>query len=322
LPVPLGKAIDSKFTIAFGSCNKTQIKNMLWEPIVAENPNLWIWGGDNIYADTSNMIKLEKLYQRQDEVKAYQYLKSSIPVIGTWDDHDYGINDGGVEFAAKKESQQLFLDFLDVSEDDPIRFQEGIYDVHDYKIGTKEVRVIVLDTRYFRSALTKAENGSKRFQPNTYGKGTLLGEKQWYWLEEQLKQSKADFNIVVSSIQLLSKEHGFETWGNFPHEVDRFKKVVRTSAAKGVIVISGDRHISEFSKTRIEGMSYPLIDFTSSGLTHAYTNFSGEANTYRIGEVIATESFGLIELNLKTRKVIFKMIGKEGEVLQELWQVY
>ena len=33
--------------------------------------------------------------------------------------------------------------------------------------------------------------------------------------------SKADFHIIMSSIQVWSNEHGFETWGNFPHEVDK-----------------------------------------------------------------------------------------------------
>lgn len=53
----------------------------------------------------------------------------------------------------------------------------------------------------------------KRFQPNTYGQGSMLGDAQWKWLELELKKSKADFNLIVSSVQILSAEHGFETWG-------------------------------------------------------------------------------------------------------------
>jgi len=313
---------NKQFTIAFGSCNKTPIKNVLWKEIRALQPDIWIWGGDNIYADTDNMIKLEKLYQKQNNIEEYQKLKATTPVLGTWDDHDYGLNDGGVEFEAKRESQQLFLDFMGVREDDAIRFQEGIYSAKVYEVNGNSVKIIVLDTRYFRTALTKSEDTKKRYQANTYGEGTILGEKQWTWFSKELETSKADFNIIVSSIQFLSREHGFETWGNFPHEVDRLKQICSATQAKGVILLSGDRHISEFSKTKIKGLSYPLVDFTSSGLTHAYSNFSGEPNLFRVGKVIATESFGVVSLNFETRKVIFKMIGRDGEVLQELWQNY
>ena len=87
--------------------------------------------------------------------------------------------------------------------------------------------------------------------------------------------SKADFNVIVSSIQLLSDLHGYESWGNFPHEVDRLKKRIKDSNAAGVLLLMGDRHISEFSSRTIEGVSFPLIDFTSSRLKHSYRGFKG-----------------------------------------------
>ncbi|MGC1514492.1 MAG: alkaline phosphatase family protein, partial [Maribacter sp.] len=115
---------------------------------------------------------------------------------------------------------------------------------------------------------------------------------------------------------------GFETWGNFPHEVDRLTKLISEAGAKGVIVLSGDRHISEFSRTKVQGMDYDLVDFTSSGLTHAYQGFTGEPNVYRLGEVIFTESFGVLEFDFKRKKVHFKMMGDGGEVFAEMEQRY
>lgn len=38
-------------------------------------------------------------------------------VIGTWDDHDYGLNDAGKEYSGKVFTQRLLLDFLDEPED-------------------------------------------------------------------------------------------------------------------------------------------------------------------------------------------------------------
>ncbi len=310
------------FTIAFGSCNKSDLENLLWDDIADANPDVWIWGGDNVYADTDNMDKLRKEYNAQNEVRGYKKLKRSVPVIGTWDDHDYGLNDGGVAFEAKKGSQQQFLDFIGVSKDNPRRSQEGVYASHDYTLAFGKIKVIVLDTRYFRTALTPDTETDKRTKPNDYGQGTVLGETQWKWLENTLQTSEANFNVIVSSIQFLSNEHGFECWGNFPHEVDKLKTLISESRAKGVLFLSGDRHISEFSKTTIEGLDYPIIDFTSSGLTHAYSKFSGEPNPFRVGSVISTESFGLLEFNFLTNTIDFLMVGDEGVVFSKLEQSY
>jgi alkaline phosphatase D len=98
--------------------------------------------------------------------------------------------------------------------------------------------------------------------------------------------------------------------------------IIAQSNAKGVIILSGDRHISEFSKTDVVGLPYPLIDFTSSGLTHSYASFSGEPNTYRVGEVVSDKSYGVITFDFDKKEVDLKMMGDNGTVLQELKQSY
>lgn len=313
---------NAEFTVAFGSCNRTNMKNLLWDDIAAVSPDVWIWGGDNIYADTDDIVRMQTMYRNQNQVTGYRELKQKVPIIGTWDDHDYGLNDGGVEFPKKKESQQAFLDFMEVPMDSPRRSREGVYTAHDYNLPQGKMKILVLDTRYFRTPLTPDTLTQKRVTPNTYGQGTLLGEKQWQWLSEELHSSQADFNIIISSIQLLSNEHGFECWGNFPHETDKLLQLLAASRAKGVMILSGDRHISEFSRRAVARLSYPLIDFTSSGLTHVYASYSGEPNPYRVGEVVAKESFGLVKINLSSKQAHFEMIGNNGEVLGRLEESY
>ena len=315
---------ETHFTIAFGSCNRQDLNNLLWDDVRKTNPQIWIWGGDNVYADTDDVEQIRALYKAQKNAKGYKKLRSEVEVIGCWDDHDYGLNDGGSEWSIKEGSQQAFLDFMGVPESSPRRLQEGIYTSYNYQL-TKipgRIKVIILDTRYFRTALTPDPSGEKRYIPNEYDEGTILGETQWDWLGEELKDSQADFNIIFSSIQFLSDQHGFETWGNFPHEVDRLKKLIVESEAKGVFILSGDRHISEFSRLQLEGMTYPLIDFTSSGLTNAFSEYSGEPNPYRLGEVVFTESFGLVKFNMTAKKIRFQIIGNGGTVLGEIEQQY
>ncbi len=313
---------NTEFRIAFGSCNKATVENKLWDDILKQKPNLWIWGGDNIYSDTDNMNKMKIDYQKQLSVVGYKELMTTATIIGTWDDHDYGLNDGGIEFHKKRESEQLFLDFLGVSPNDARRTREGIYASHIYETDKGTIKVIVLDTRYHRTSIIKNKEGKKRYTPNAYGKGSVLGNTQWKWLTRELYNSTADFNLVVSSIQLLSDKHGWETWGNFPHETERFIDLVVKSKAKGVIILSGDRHISDFSKKEVEGLSYPLIDFTSSGLTHSATVNKGEENPYRVGKLVNQISFGVLKFNFEDKTVLMEMHGNEGEIYQSIKQSY
>ncbi|PQJ82134.1 alkaline phosphatase D family protein [Polaribacter glomeratus] len=311
------------FAIAFGSCNKQYKPNILWQEIKKNKPDLWIWGGDNIYSDTDDMSKMQKDYDLLNKQKGYLELVANLPVMATWDDHDYGFNDSGVEFYKKKEAQKLFLDFFKVDENSPLRKQEGIYTSKDFKTAKGTIKVIILDTRYFRTELLKASEGSKkRYIPNTDPDSSVLGAAQWNWLKNELDTSTADFNIIVSSIQILSSEHGFETWGNFPNDVERLKNSIVKSKAKGVFMLSGDRHISEFSKTTVNNLEYPLIDFTSSGLTHAYATFVSEPNQYRVQNVVSEISFGLLQFNFQSKSVRMQMRGKNNKILQEINQVY
>ncbi|RKS14137.1 alkaline phosphatase D family protein [Flavobacterium sp. 120] len=310
------------YTIAFGSCDNQKIKNELWSAIDSNHPSVWIWGGDNVYSDTKDMDFLKSNYEIQKQDSDYlKFIKDKI-ILGTWDDHDYGANDGGEEYPFKRQSQQLLLDFLDTSKNAPERKRDGVYTAKTILVNGNKIKVIVLDSRFFRTALTKATDSKKRFQPNTYGEGTVLGEAQWKWLEKELKSSDAQFNVIVSSIQFLSDKHGFEAWGNFLHEIEKLEKLILSTKAKGTFIISGDRHIATFSSKNVAGLSYPLVDFTSSGLTHTYASFSGEENPYVKGEVVKELNFGLLKFDFKNNKVIMEIRGKENKFIQEYVQSY
>lgn len=305
---------EADFTIAFGSCNRENETQPLWNPILKNNPDVFLWGGDNIYSDTDNAEIMQASYQKQKNNRAYQKLLNEVTVLGTWDDHDYGLNDGGKEWHFKEESQQLFLDFMDVAENSPRRNREGVYHSEVFETNKGSVKVILLDTRYFRDELIKSNDPNKRYEPST---GTVLGSTQWDWLEAELQNSESEFNVILSSIQILSAEHGFETWGNFPSEVERLKDLIIASEVKNAILLSGDRHISEFSATEVEGLNYPLVDFTSSGLTHTYEEFSGEPNQYRVGEVVKEKSFGLLKFDFDKNEVRLEMRGKKNKLQQD-----
>ncbi len=305
---------EPDYIIAFGSCNREDAPQPLWNEILKNKPDVFLWGGDNVYADTEVPEVLVDAYAVQNSNEGYQKLLNSVPVYGVWDDHDYGQNDGGKDYDIKEESQQYFLDFMGFAKNDPRRYREGIYNSEMLETPKGSIKVIMLDTRYFRDNLLRNNDANRRYEPSS---GTMLGEQQWSWLQNELETSNAQFNIILSSIQILSDEHGFETWGNFPSEAQKLKDLIVTSEAKNIILLSGDRHISEFSEERINGLSYPLVDFTSSGLTHTYEAFDGEPNEHRVGEVVSEKSFGLLKFDFENSKVIMEMRGLNNRKQQD-----
>lgn len=289
------KSNEALHTIAFGSCNDQNKDQSMWKAIVQNQPDLWIWLGDNIYADTENMKKMAAMYRKVLREPGYQKLRAQSPIIGIWDDHDYGVNDGDKTYPKRQESKNLMLNFLEIPKDNPVWQREGAY--QSYTIGPvgKQVKVILLDGRYFRDELKTNPAGTPRYFVNE--KGDMLGETQWQWLEAELSNSTAQLHLIGCGVQFIHDEHGFEKWANFPVARQRlFDLLAKIKPAK-TILISGDRHISEVSKMELPSLGYPLYEFTSSGLTHSYTGNSTEPNRYRASPLVNQRSFGIIQID-------------------------
>ncbi len=297
--------------IAFGSCSKDE-EQQLWQEIINQKPHLWIWLGDNIYGDTQDTAVLRKKYKRQKENVDYQRMLKAMPVIGTWDDHDYGVNDGGKYNSKKKECKEVLLEFLDVPASADVRKHEGVYSSYTYGSLGKKIKIILLDTRYFRDTLEASTIQGTRYSINN--KGDVLGEPQWAWLEKELTDSDADVHIVGSSIQFIPEEQGFEKWANFPKARQRFLDLLQKTKPNNIFIISGDRHIAEISKMDVTGLLYPLYEFTSSGLTHTWDRDFDEANHYRVGSNVIQKNFGmiLIDWTKQTPSITFEVWGKDG----------
>ena len=123
-------------------------------------------------------------------------------------------------------------------------------------------------------------------------------------------------------LRKLSHEHGYETWGNMPNEVEKLKSLIINSKAKRVLILSGDRHISEISAINLVGLDYSLYDFTSSGLTHTYETYKFEPNEYRKSKVITTKNFGLLKFDLQSNTVFMELRGLENALLESMVQKY
>lgn len=317
------EAID---VIAFASCAKPNQPETIWRSILATDPDLFLFIGDNVYVDVPRKPKgvedFERTYAQLASEPGWQTLRAEVPVLATWDDHDYGLNDAGKEFALKQIAQQQFSDFFELPADSPVRQREGIYDAHLFGPEGQRVQVIMLDTRYFRDALVRNPAGRVRglgpYIPHPHDASTLLGDAQWAWLEAQLEKP-ADVRVIASSIQVVPEQHGWEMWANFPHERDRLYRLIGSTEARGVVFISGDRHLTEISMQDGPGTPYPMWDFTSSGMNEGGDRRVDEPNRHRVGESRRVANFGVIRIDWKSAMptLTYETRGKDGSLILE-----
>ena len=338
---PLSMGLPSKDTeltfFAHGSCANQRKPQRFWRTIMdaaaqphlphdygSLPPQLVIFNGDIVYGDcesTTHCSKLPFAWRNLSRQAAWQEAGATLPMIGLLDDHDYGANDahaGMTKFDIWKNfAKEIFLERFGVPADDERRSRNGLYRWWQFGPAGRRTQIIALDTRWFRSpflptACHGCEGMERYVEYNTSGslQQTMLGEEQWAWLEGVLSQP-ADLRIVVSTVQVLAKGHGWERWGLIPTEVDRLVRLIGSTGARGVVLLSGDRHTGGLYRLPRAGTGdpgevtppYDLFEMTSSSFTHAYRTKHDETSSRRIGSLLHMNQFGTIAVDWGARTV-------------------
>ena len=260
---------------------------------------------------------LNNAYQKQKLV--LEKFKLDFPFLAIWDDHDFGKNDGGNEYIFKNSSKQLFLKYWKIPEDDIRHQRDGLYfeKILYFKHGT--VQILILDTRYFRSSLLKNQkvdkNGIGHYLPDYDLKKTMLGKIQWKWLIKALER-EVDVRIIGTSIQLLTEGHGWEHWGNFPHQRKKLLNLLAKTSKNKAIVISGDRHLGGIYKL-ISRNGATIYEITSSSMNMP-SRIQHENGPLRIGDIYTRENFGIIRIDLKKKRIKIELHGLHEGIIQSV----
>ena len=295
---------SNEIILGLGSCLDQEYPQPIWQSIKEEDLNYFVFLGDNVYGDSpdGNLDKLVLAYKKQKELLP-TWLKPEM-IFSIWDDHDFGLNDGGGSFVNKSESEKIYLDFWGVSNTDPRRNRDGIYYSKKLKLSDKTIKLIFLDTRFFRSDLKKK---NEVYQANNENNSTILGEDQWIWLKKQFQPS-IDAYIIFSSIQILATEHRFEKWSNFPTERSKLIDFLKKQQVPKMLV-SGDRHRGGIYK-----YNDSILEITASSLNKPGSGFS-EFDPLLIGNTHNEENYGILRIGKNTIKVELKNI--EGVILEK-----
>lgn len=298
---------ESVVRIAFGSCLDASRPVPALTAAKNERPDAFLFLGDNIYADTLESGKLRAEYAKLASNPDFASLKKSTEIFFTYDDHDFGLNDMGGEHPNRLESARIALEFFG---EKLFSDRDGIYREKRIRKDRLDIQILILDTRYNRTALKKknlferlfsAEYGP--YKPNESPNATVLGQKQWQWLEQRFKEP-ADVRIIMSSIQVLHPGSGWESWANFPKDRQRLLNLIDQSQ-QPVVILSGDRHFAEISK-RPRVHSRPvanpsalfLYDITSSSLNKplSFLRERNESNSLRTAGPVFEANYGLLNI--------------------------
>ena len=309
--------------IVFASCAEENEDQSLWDKIAGENADLLLFIGDNVYGDVRSndpaLPELKAAYMRLADSAPFARARAASPMLTTWDDHDFGMNDGGADHRYKEQSEALFEFVWNVSDERAQR--PGVYGSWTIGEAGKRVQVIMLDTRFFRSPLKPTDemgaHGKERWLPDADPSKTMLGDAQWAWLEEELKKP-AELHLLVSSIQVMSEGHGWEAWREFPLEREKLYDVIDRTGAKNVIVLSGDRHSAALYE-RKDVIGYPLFEATSSSINLPAAKWRAESgDTYveedpnRLGAMIYDANYGVIDIDWASKTAAFAIRGPNG----------
>ena len=287
-----------------GSCLDQDYPQPIWNSIEKEELDYFVFLGDNVYGDSpfGNLRKMKRAYDKQKKV--LPSFLNELEVYAIWDDHDYGLNDGGSDYKNKIDAEKLFLDFWEIPQNDPRHKRQGIYFSTDKIFFNKKFKLIFLDTRFFRSKLLGEKGG---YVSNINDSATILGKNQWQWLEKELN-TEFDFLIIFSSIQIIPMDHPYEKWSNFPNDRSKLLGILDKHKDKAIL-FTGDRHRSGIYKK--DG----IIEITASSLNKPGSLFT-ETDKYLIGETYPEENYALFKISKNQIEVQIKNVN--GEILNSI----
>lgn len=253
---------EKNLRVLVASClndNYNEIGNKIWPQAFSHDPDVVFLIGDNIYADTYSGIYLggnletspahlwKRYVDHAMKLKIYR-LKKLVPTFVTWDDHDYGKNNGGRSYKYKKEAKKIFHAFFPMYENQYLKKGWGV----GSQLELSGQNFLFLDGRYYREGKSKKN-------------GEHLGKKQTQWLLEKLKVGQK-LNWLIKGDQFFGGYHPFESFeGDHPETFKRFLSDLK-SLNKRYVFLSGDRHLVEVIKVSTKDLGRESMEYTVSGV--------------------------------------------------------
>lgn len=226
----------------------------IFDSIATRNPAFMLWLGDHIYlreTDIYGPTGIAHRYRHVRKFPALQNLLRGTHHVAIWDDHDYGPNNSNRSWIFKDMALHQFKQYW-ANPSYGLNELPGIFTVVSYG----DVDFFLLDNRFYRDDERNPDHPEKG----------MFGNDQLQWLKNGLLASTANFKIVAGGSQFFDSQPDVEGWHHFPHERGEFLEWFRIAKPKGVLFLSGDRHLTKLLRYN-QNVPYPLIELTCSPLT-------------------------------------------------------
>jgi len=283
LPAPGAKSAR----IAFGSCAHTARfpEQPIFKAIAKAKPDAFVFLGDSVYLTRSDCKEPRRIFGRYLEGRLRtdrRHMQARIPNYAIWDDHDFGPNNSDKTFKHRGESLRVFKRFWA----NPSYGSEGRPGIWSRaRVGPMEL--FLTDGRSYRDPNAARDKPSK----------TMLGKIQRRWLLDALEASTAPLKVVCCGGQFLARYHAFEGYQLYRYERNFLVKEIMRRGVKGVVFLSGDRHLAEVIRWERAEDRYPLYDITSSPLANVPWRRGGElASPRRKLFYGKSHNFGMLSL--------------------------
>ncbi|MCP4453575.1 MAG: alkaline phosphatase [Planctomycetes bacterium] len=299
---------ESEFALAFGGgAGYTPWFEHMWTTIAEARPLAMIALGDNVYIDTPDVPQTQRYcYYRRQSRPEYRAFAAATPIFAVWDDHDFAGNDccNGPTFEDppwKKDVLKVFTE----------NFVNPVYGGGDKTPGIwfdfqiADVDFFMLDTRMYRD-----------FRDTT--PRSMLGPVQKQWLKHRLKNSRATFKVIASSLPwaMGAKKGSRDPWSGFPDEREELFQFIEQNRINGVVLISADRHRSDAWKIPREA-GYDFYEFMSSKMTNVVKHGLMKGALFGYNEKC---SYGRLTFDTKAPDptVTYTIVNIDGEEIHSL----
>lgn len=230
---------------------------VMWEALAREQCDFVILNGDTCYADQDNPLLDEAGYARRyTETRmrlSWFRLERLVPTFAIWDDHDYGINNGGAGFPLAAYMGGLFRGFWGSSENAIWRHGLGL----GARLEAFGQRFYILDGRSFRD-------------PNKVPGGSHWGQAQLDWLFAAMGNATTPSWIITGNQFFGDSELREGVQIDHPEDLQRIMDGLAQRPAP-VALIGGDVHYSEIRAVDPSWLGYGSYQFTSSSM-HSLPN--------------------------------------------------
>ncbi len=189
-------------------------------------------------------------YYRQDPHLRAAHQQHPWAIV--WDNHDI------VTEAPCADAMKAFMEWIPMRTSPCSTPASAVY--RSLSFGSL-LKVILLDTRHC---------GRDQLIPGTQDK-SILGEEQFAWLKDELKNSAAQWNLVVNQVLFapftaFGKVLNHDSWDGYPKDRERLLQFLADEGIKNTILVTGDSHMSFASNLVKDGQDLG-VEFLPTSVT-------------------------------------------------------